>query len=117
MHGEEYPMHGEAHTVHSEEHSMHDEAHTAHEGHTRHDEEHAYHHHHHFDESHDAAKSKALLVYMLQHNESHTAELEKAAQRLADEGKEQAAQLMKQAAEEYKKGNACLKLAVDMLPG
>ena len=103
MHGEEYPMHGEAHT--------------AHEGHTRHDEEHAHHHHHHFDESHDAAKSKALLVYMLQHNESHTAELEKAAQRLADEGKEQAAQLMKHAAEEYKKGNACLKLAVDMLPG
>ena len=63
----------------------------------------------------DSDKTKALLTYMLQHNESHAAELDKMALRLADEGREEAAGQVRKAVDEFMKGNMYLKLALSSL--
>lgn len=57
-------------------------------------------------------KTAALLDYMLKHNEHHAAELDQVADRLRAEGKEAAADQIKKAVDEFKKGNLYLGLAL-----
>ena len=85
-----------------------------------HDHEHAHTHEHGHDHDHDHGcasdncgdKTAALLDYMLKHNEHHAAELDQVADRLRAEGKEAAADQIKKAVDEFKKGNLYLGLAL-----
>lgn len=91
-----------------------------------HDHEHAHTHEHGNDHDHDHGcasdncgscndcgdKTAALLDYMLKHNEHHAAELDQVADRLRAEGKEAAADQIKKAVDEFKKGNLYLGLAL-----
>ena len=91
-----------------------------------HDHEHAHTHEHGHDHDHDHGcasdncgscndcgdKTAALLDYMLKHNEHHAAELDQVADKLRAEGKEAAADQIKKAADEFKKGNLYLGLAL-----
>ncbi len=61
-----------------------------------------------------ADKMSALLDYMLKHNEHHAAELDQLAGKLAESGKEAAAEQVRRAVDEYQKGNLYLKLALDL---
>ena len=69
----------------------------------------------HCHEQADADKTKALLTYMLQHNESHAAELDKMAAKLSEEGREAASAQVRKAVDEFMKGNMYLKLALSEL--
>jgi len=62
-----------------------------------------------------ADKNAALLAYMYQHNQSHAAELDQMAAKLAKEGKAQAAEQIRKAVDEFQKGNMYLNLALGMV--
>jgi hypothetical protein len=61
-------------------------------------------------------KLKALLHYMYHHNVEHTDELMPLAQSLESEGKSELANKVKQAIEEYTKGNTLLDEVLKELP-
>ena len=58
-----------------------------------------------------------LLEYMLNHNKSHAAELDKMAAKLAGEGNTAAAEQVRKAVDEYARGNLYLSLAVSLAKG
>ncbi len=58
-----------------------------------------------------AEKNAALLKYMLDHNTHHAAELDRMAQKLEDEGHQDAALQIRKAVDEFQKGNLYLNLA------
>jgi hypothetical protein len=70
------------------------------------------HPHEHEHEVPSGDKMTALLDYMLKHNEHHAAELDQVAEKLRQEGKEQAAEQIKKAVDEFQKGNMYLSLAL-----
>lgn len=91
-----------------------------HEHHHDHDHEH---HHEHDHAACDAQncesgcggcqdKTAALIDYMLKHNEHHAAELDQLADKLHAEGKDAAADQIRKAVDEFKKGNLYLGLAL-----
>lgn len=121
--------HSHTHTIeHTHEHS-----HT--EGHEHeHDHEHTHEHHHDHAHSHGECGSDcesgccggcgdknpkeqliALLGYMLSHNESHAAELDGMAGKLAESGMADAAEQIKKGVAEFQKGNMYLSLALSMV--
>ncbi|MDY3920169.1 MAG: cobalt transporter [Candidatus Limivivens sp.] len=57
----------------------------------------------------------ALLNYMLQHNQSHAAELDQMAEKIRSAGMENAAEQIKKAVDEFQKGNMYLSLALSMV--
>ena len=57
----------------------------------------------------------AVLDYMLRHNQSHAAELDQMAAKLQAAGKENAAEQIKKAVDEFQKGNLYLSLALSMV--
>lgn len=57
----------------------------------------------------------ALLDYMLKHNEHHAAELDQMAAKLREAGKENAAEQIKKAVDEFQKGNLYLSLALSIV--
>ena len=90
-----------------------------------HDHEHAHTHDHEHDHDHGCVsegcgscstdcgdKTAALLDYMLKHNEHHAAELDQVADKLRAECKDAAADQIKKAVDEFKKGNLYLGLAL-----
>ncbi len=104
---------------HSHEHGHEDDHHHTHD----HAHEHSHEHSHSACANTDcgkdscdgcasADKTAALLGYMLDHNEHHAAELDQIADRLRAEGKDAAAEQIKKAVDEFKKGNMYLGLAL-----
>ncbi|WP_029230884.1 hypothetical protein [Butyrivibrio sp. VCB2006] len=83
-----------------------------------HDNEHDHcgSHNHQHSTIESADKLKALLHHMYHHNEDHTAELDTIVRSLEEQGKPEVAGKVKQAIEEYKKGNALLDEALKELP-
>lgn len=93
-----------------------------------HGHEHEHHHNHEHQHDHDHAacdaqncasdcgscqdKTAALIDYMLKHNEHHAAELDQLADKLHAEGKDAAADQIRKAVDEFKKGNLYLGLAL-----
>nr|MCR5671503.1 hypothetical protein [Butyrivibrio sp.] len=67
--------------------------------------EHHEHDHHHID---SPEKLKALLSHMLEHNQSHTNELESIIKALKEQSNDEAAKNAEEAVKEYEKGNALL---------
>ena len=64
-------------------------------------------------ESHDPKKENiALLTYMLQHNEHHAAELDQMADKLRKAGMDTAAEQIRNAVDEFQKGNLYLSVAL-----
>ena len=57
----------------------------------------------------------AVLDYMLKHNEHHAAELDQMAAKLREAGKENAAEQIKKAVDEFQKGNLYLSLALSIV--
>ncbi|MBR0412638.1 MAG: hypothetical protein IJI47_03625 [Eubacterium sp.] len=72
-------------------------------------------HHHHTVNADSAAELKALVEYMVNHNVSHTEELSQIAAQLKETGNDVASEKTLAAIEEYNKGNALLKDALDKL--
>lgn len=60
-------------------------------------------------------QNEALLGYMLQHNQSHAAELDQMAGKLREAGLEDAAEQIKKAVDEFEKGNLYLGVALAMV--
>ena len=60
-------------------------------------------------------KNAALLNYMLQHNQSHAAELDQMAAKLQQDGMEQSAEQIRKAVDEFQKGNMYLGLALALV--
>jgi len=129
----EHHEHSHSHTIeHSHEHSHeHGHEHT-HNHHHDHDHHHGHHHDH--DHSHGDCHADcesgccggcgekdpkdqliALLSYMLSHNESHAAELDGMAAKLAATGMADAAEQIKKGVTEFQKGNMYLSLALSMV--
>ena len=52
---------------------------------------------------------------MLQHNQSHAAELDQMAEKIRQAGMEQAAEQIKKGVDEFQKGNMYLSLALSMV--
>ena len=73
------------------------------------------HNHIHHHEVNEGDEILALLRYMAGHNESHTEELYSLAKQLNTNENEKAYKLVLQAIENYKKGNAYLESALDLL--
>jgi len=87
--------------------------------HEHHDHEH--HHNHDHEHSHGPVKTKeqmtVLLDYMLRHNQSHAADLDKLEAKLAENGMTEAAGYVRKAVDEYTKGNLYLSLALSTVKG
>lgn len=60
-------------------------------------------------------QNEALLTYMLQHNQSHAAELDQMAEKLRGAGMAEAAEQLKKAVDEFQKGNLYLGVALAMV--
>ena len=75
---------------------------------------HEHHHEHHHDHGPMDTKEQMakLLDYMLKHNQSHAAELDKMAARLNEEHMPEAAEQVRKAVDEFTKGNLYLSLAL-----
>ena len=81
-------------------------------------EEHKHEHAHaHIHSADDQREVEALLEYMIKHNSSHTKELSKVEESLKNLGKDNASKLIKEAADEYEKGNELLKKSLEELKG
>jgi len=101
-------------------HLINDEnGHVCHQGHCH---EHANCHEHAHCHEHDNApaekpadQNEALLTYMLQHNQSHAAELDQMAGKLREAGKDEAANQVRKAVDEFQKGNMYLSVALAMV--
>jgi hypothetical protein len=100
---------------HSHEHGHEDEHTHSHEQGCEQDCSSCGSHHHHEQEIPSGDKMTALLDYMLKHNEHHAAELDQVAEKLRQEGKEQAAEQIKKAVDEFQKGNMYLSLALSLV--
>lgn len=72
----------------------------------------AMHEHHHHHDISNKDEVLALITYMVNHNKSHTSELESLANRIDDKS---AYESVMNAIENYNKGNECLANALDML--
>ncbi len=98
----------------------HDEHCPEHE-HCHQSEEHCHEHHHGHGHSHhhDSPETKdqmiALLDYMTKHNEAHAAELDKVADKLWENGRNDVAEQVRRAVDEFQKGNMYLSLALSMV--
>ena len=95
-----------------------------HHDHDHHDHDHAHGHNHEGCEHTDCSgcseadpkqQLTALLTYMLQHNQSHAAELDQMAEKIRQAGMEQAAEQIKKGVDEFQKGNMYLSLALSMV--
>ncbi len=99
-----------------------------HDGEDGHSHEHGHTHEHAHDHEHSGApadpgqeeasaqdKQKALLDYMVQHNDHHAAELDDVAEKFRADGQEDVAEQIKKAVDEFQKGNMYLKLAQSMV--
>ena len=87
-------------------------------GHGEHCHEHEDGHCHEHEEGVAVPPSTAVLLeYMLNHNRSHAAELDKMAAKLAGEGNAAAAEQVRKAVDEYARGNLYLSLAVSLAKG
>lgn len=95
-----------------------------HDHHDHHDHDHAHGHSHEGCEHTDCSgcseadpkqQLTALLTYMLQHNQSHAAELDQMAEKIRQAGMEQAAEQIKKGVDEFQKGNMYLSLALSMV--
>lgn len=62
-----------------------------------------------------AGKNAALLKYMLDHNTHHAAELDQMAQKLSQDGQNEAAEQIRRAVDEFQKGNMYLGLALSLV--
>ena len=71
--------------------------------------------HEHCHEQADADKTKALLTYMLQHNEHHAAELDQMADNLDKLGMKEAAKTIRDGVTDFQKGNMRLGLALTLV--
>ena len=84
--------------------------------HHEHEHDHEHHHDHHHDHAHEPVRTKeqmaALLDYMLKHNQSHAAELDRMETKLLEAGMPEAAGHLRKAVDEYTKGNLYLSLAL-----
>lgn len=60
-------------------------------------------------------QDEALLAYMLQHNQSHAAELDQMSAKLREAGMEEAAEQVRKAVDEFEKGNLYLSVALAMV--
>lgn len=60
-------------------------------------------------------ETKALLEYMLHHNEHHAAELDQMADNLKKLGLEAACKTIKEAVSDFQKGNMRLSLALTLV--
>ncbi len=60
-------------------------------------------------------KQKALLQYMVDHNEHHASELDDVAQKFLDDGQPEVSEQIRKAVDEYQKGNMYLKLALSLV--
>ncbi|MBO7710274.1 MAG: cobalt transporter [Lachnospiraceae bacterium] len=69
-------------------------------------------HHHDHGPMNTKEQMAALLDYMLKHNQSHAAELDKMAARLNEENMPEAAEQVRKAVDEFTKGNLYLSLAL-----
>lgn len=89
---------------HNHEHS--------HDGHT-----HTHTHSHEGGAHHSPEETRALLSYMIEHNEHHGEDLHEIYHALADGGSGEAAELVHAAMHLYEEGNDKLKLALERLGG
>lgn len=110
--------HAEGHE-HEHEHTHEAEHCHSHEGHCHGEESghchsHGGHCHGHEATEAPADKTEALLKYMLDHNTHHAAELDQIAAKLAAEGKENVAEQIRKAVDEFQKGNLYLGLALSL---
>jgi hypothetical protein len=88
-------------------------------------DDHAHSHTHDHDDRHyhdhgqadDAAKIRALLEYMLEHNRSHVAELAGVAHKLGHANQEKAAGMVLAGVKDFEAGNAKLEAALKLLDG
>lgn len=83
-------------------------------------EEHHHHHHHHehnhgVAENTDLVKLRILLPHWMDHNEEHAAGFDEWAGKAAASGHEDAAQMIRRAAESMRQANQSLQLALDTL--
>ncbi|MDR3115131.1 MAG: hypothetical protein LBU25_06385 [Treponema sp.] len=67
--------------------------------------------------SHDLAQVRALMEYMLDHNRHHAGELGDMAHTLSHAGLDEAAKVLTQGVEDFKRGNAQLDKALELLKG
>lgn len=102
---------------HSHAHT-HEHPHTHEHSHT-HDHEHSHEHTHEHSHEHIAPADKAELValvkFTLEHNEHHLVDLHSMIHQLEDLDETKAAQALEEAMAEYKKGNAKMQAALDMI--
>jgi hypothetical protein len=124
MHEEDYEHHHHHEHEHGHEHHHHDHEHY----HDHHEHDHHEHHHEH---SHGSAgpehsgdtpaegigKITTILAYMLDHNKQHTEELEELAGKLARANREDAAALLRQGVEDFKRGNEKFAQALERING
>lgn len=101
---------------HEEEHNhSHDEAGCTSCGHTHGDESCGGCGHSHEEPQGD--RLTALIDYMLKHNEHHAAELDGVAAKLREAGRDDAAEQIRKAVDEFQKGNMYLGLALSLVKG
>jgi len=74
-----------------------------------------HHHEHEHGEDRDLAKLRILLPHWIDHNEEHAAGFEEWAAKAAAIGHEDAAQMIRRAAEAMRQANRSLKLAMESL--
>ena len=77
------------------------------------------HHHHHEEavtgEMSEKEKRKAMLQYLLGHNEHHEKEIRQIAEALAADGEKEAANLVKSAADCFSAGNEKIEKALTLI--
>ena len=87
-----------------------------------HEHEHSHEHEHGHSHEHESRAQEeckkdpttALLTYMIDHNEHHAAEIVDMAADIESKGKAEAAAKMKEAVDEFNKGNALLREALEL---
>lgn len=109
--GNPIPHGGHGHEHHDHDHHAHDHGHSHEECH----EECSHEHCGNCQEADPKQQLTALLTYMLQHNQSHAAELDQMAEKIRSAGMEQAAEQIKKGVDEFQKGNMYLSLALSMV--
>ncbi|MDR0630135.1 MAG: hypothetical protein LBG24_10975 [Treponema sp.] len=88
--------------------------------HEKHLHEHPHTHEHPHDHphgSHDLAQVRSLMEYMLEHNRHHAGELGDMAHTLSHAGLDEAAGVLTQGAEDFKRGNEQLAKALELIKG
>ena len=80
-----------------------------------HHHDHAHEHHHKDLPANTPEQMTAVLNYMLQHNQAHAAELLSITEKLSQMGNDNAAELVKKAADAFSEGNRLLGLALEQV--